>query len=234
MTKSSSPIVVALGGSIIVPSNINIPYLKRLRAFLLPYLSEGHKFVLVVGGGRVCRNYQQAALKVKEVSDEDNDWLGIHATRLNAHLLRTIFADVAYPVIFDDPHKEISDEDYKKYNLFIAAGGKPGHSTDYDAVELAHRFGADTFLVATTIPFVYDKDFKKYPDAKPLKETTWNEYRSLISDVWSPGMKSPVDPIAARYAQEYGMTCHLLRGTNIANFKKYLEGKSFTGSTIRP
>lgn len=234
MSNHSAPIVIALGGSIVVPGNINVQYLKRLRAFLLPQMEQGKKFVLVVGGGAPARQYQQAASAVGDISDEDRDWLGIHATRMNAHLLRTIFADVAYPVIFDDPHKPISKRDLSSCSLFIAAGGKPGHSTDYDAVELAHRFGAETFLIATTIPYVYDKDFKKYKDAKILKEVSWSEYRTLISDKWTPGMKAPVDPVAAKYAQQYKMTCHLLRGTNIANFKKYLDGKTFTGSTIHP
>lgn len=234
MSNHSAPIVIALGGSIVVPGNINVQYLARLRAFLLPQMQEGKKFVLVVGGGAPARQYQQAASAVGDISDEDRDWLGIHATRMNAHLLRTIFADVAYPVIFDDPHKPISKRDLSSCSLFIAAGGKPGHSTDYDAVELAHRFGAETFLIATTIPYVYDKDFKKYKDAKILKEVSWSEYRTLISDKWTPGMKAPVDPVAAKYAQQYKMTCHLLRGTNIANFKKYLDGKTFTGSTIHP
>lgn len=234
MSNHSAPIVIALGGSIVVPGNINVQYLARLRAFLLPQIEEGKKFVLVVGGGAPARQYQRAASAVGDISDEDRDWLGIHATRMNAHLLRTIFADVAYPVIFDDPHKPISKKDLASCSLFIAAGGKPGHSTDYDAVELAHRFGADTFLIATTIPYVYDKDFKKYEDAKILKEVSWSEYRTLISDKWTPGMKSPVDPIAAKCAQQYKMTCHLLRGTNITNFKKYLDGKPFTGSTIHP
>lgn len=231
---NSQPVVIALGGSIVVPNNINHRYLSRLRRLLLPYIEEGRKFILVVGGGAPARRYQQAAAEVVDISDEDKDWLGIHATRMNAHLLRTVFADVAYPVIFDDPFKEISEADANRYNLFIGAGGKPGHSTDYDAVELAHRFGAKDFLVATTIPYVYDKDFKKYPDAQPQKDLTWEAYRTLISDVWSPGMKSPIDPIAAKAAQRYGLTCHLLRGTNVSNFRRYLVGQRFDGSTVHP
>ena len=38
---------------------------------------------------------------MSRVTDEDKDWIGIHATRLNAHLLRTIFRDVADPVVID-------------------------------------------------------------------------------------------------------------------------------------
>jgi hypothetical protein len=34
--------------------------------------------------------------------DEDLDWLGVHATRLNAHLFRTIFRDLAHPVILKE------------------------------------------------------------------------------------------------------------------------------------
>lgn len=229
------PNIIDLGGSIVVPDEIDVDYLKKLRELLLPYIDKGEKFILVVGGGHTARVYQKAAGEIiEDVSHVDRDWLGIHATRINAHLLRTIFSDVAYPIVFDSPYKKIDDEDLQNYNLFIGSGGVPGHSTDFDTVEIAHRFEVDKFLIATVTPYVYNKDFKKYQDAKIIKDISWEEYMKLIPESWSPGMKSPVDPVASVKAKEYGISCCLLQGTNIENIKQYLETGEFEGSVIHP
>ena len=231
--KHFSPIIIALGGSIVVPDAIDIDYLKRLNAFFSGYLKENKDpVILVVGGGYPARQYQDAASEIVEVSDEDKDWIGIHATRMNAQLIRTIFADIAYPVILDNPHKYISDKDLQDYSFFVASGSFPGHSTDYDAVALAQRFDVPGFYIATTIPYVYDKDFSKYKDAKPIKDLTWMEYRDLISDVWTPGMKAPVDPVAAQAASSSNLFCHLFQGTNLPNLENCIMGKKFEGSVI--
>ena len=128
--KPSNVIVLALGGSIVFPDHIDWKFLKRLRTFIKRHVARGKQFVIVVGGGRLSRMYIEAASKVKRViSDEDKDWLGIHATRSNAHLLRTIFFDSADPVVIDKRFK------IKKlaFSVTIASGWQPGWSTDYIA-----------------------------------------------------------------------------------------------------
>lgn len=231
--KKFCPKIIALGGSIVVPNEIDIEYLKRLHAFFVKYIEEGNDpVILVIGGGYPARQYQDAASAIVEVSDEDKDWIGIHATRSNAQLIRTIFADICYPVVLDNPHKYINKSDLEDYSLFVASGGFPGHSTDYDAVALAQRFGASGFYIATTIPYVYDKDFSKYKDASPIKDLTWADYRSLISESWTPGMKAPVDPIAATAASKSNLFCHLFKGNNLANLENCIFGREFEGSVI--
>ncbi|MDX1535567.1 MAG: UMP kinase [Candidatus Spechtbacterales bacterium] len=225
--------VIALGGSILVPKNIQIGYLKRLRNFILDEIKRGNRFIIVVGGGATARDYQNAAAEVSDITDEDKDWIGIHSTRLNAHLLRTIFHDHAYPVVLDNPEKPIEKSDLKKYPLFIASGWRPGWSTDYIAFRLAHRFGASEVVVATKIKYIYSKNLDKHEDAKPLKEITWEKYENILPDKkWQPGMKVPIDPVATKFAKRNNIGCILLRGTNISNLKKYTEGKSFDGTVI--
>jgi uridylate kinase len=105
MFTNTETVVVALGGSIVHPDEIDIAFLKKFKAFIAPFLRRKVKFVLVVGGGNLARRFQNAAGKVATVTTDDKDWIGIHATRLNAHLLRTIFRAVADPVIIDERHK---------------------------------------------------------------------------------------------------------------------------------
>ncbi len=232
--KKFCPKIIALGGSIIVPDSIDVEYLKRLHAFFVDYINNKNNdpIILVIGGGYPARQYQDAASDIVDVSDEDKDWIGIHATRMNAQLIRTIFYDICYPVILDNPHKYISKSDLEDYSFFVASGGFPGHSTDYDAVALAQRFGVSGFYIATTIPYVYNKDFSQHKDASPIKDLTWAEYRSLVSDVWKPGMKAPVDPIAAQAASKSNLFCHLFKGTNLVNLENCILGRGFDGSVI--
>lgn len=75
-----------------------------------------------------------------ELDPEDVDWMGIHATRLNGHLLRTIFRDIAYPEMITNPD-EIVDVPQDTM-LIIAAGYRPGASTDLRAVQIATHCGA--------------------------------------------------------------------------------------------
>lgn len=227
-------IVIALGGSIIVPRNVQVAYIKRLQNFLVQQIGLEKKIVLVVGGGALARVYQQAAEKISGVSDEDKDWIGVHATHLNAHFLRMVLAEHSYPGILTNPEKLPTESDLERYSIFVGAGWQPGSSTDYVAFRLAQALGVATVLIATKIRYVYDKDVSVHKDAHPFRELTWKDYRKLIGDTWYPGMKAPVDPVAAQFAQQNNMSAVVLRGTNISNMRRYMNGGTFEGTTIRP
>ena len=62
-----------------------------------------------------------------------------------------------------------------------------------------------TVINLSNVEQVYDKDPKKFPDAKPIKKLTWAGMREIVGDKWSPGMNAPFDPIAAQKAQELGV-----------------------------
>jgi uridylate kinase len=223
-------IVLSLGGSIINPGEIQIPFLKGFKEFVLGLLKQNYRLVIVSGGGKICRQYQQAADEITPLTDEDKDWLGIHTTRLNAHLLRSIFKQQAYPVVLDDPKKQTPN----KYNLFIASGWRPGRSTDYIAVLLAKRFKTTKVINASNVEYVYDKDPAKFKDAKPLKEISWPDYLKIAGKKWIPGMNVPFDPIASRIAQKERMTIIFAKGTDLSNLKNIIEDKPFKGTVIRP
>lgn len=224
-------VVVALGGSIVMPKDIDTVFLAKLQKMIVPLLKK-RRVILVIGGGAIARDYQEAAAKLSRITNEDKDWIGIHCTRLNAHLLRTIFAKEAYPVLLDNPHRPISKSDLDTYSLFIASGWRPGWSTDYIACVLARRFSSKNVIIATKIPYVYDADISAHPQAKPLRELTWKQYRKMVGDKWIPGMKAPVDPIAARFAEEKKMEALILRGTEIENLRKAIVGENFRGTII--
>ena len=228
-------VIISLGGSVIVPhlsdqGGINISFLKKFKKLILNELESGKKFIVVAGGGKTTRVYQKAAAKIANIKKEDIDWIGIHATRLNAHLLRTIFQKEAYPVILDNPQKKLKKE--KGKNLLIAAGWRPGWSTDYIAVLLAQRFGVKEIINASDLSFVYDKDPKKYQSAKPIKRISFNDYQKLIPQKWIPGMSSPFGPIATRLAKKLKLKVKIVKALDLKNFKNAIENKTFKGTII--
>lgn len=234
MAETSNTFVLSLGGSLVVPSfGIDTKFLSEFDTFIRKQVSsKKRKFFISVGGGRTTRDYQEAARVVRgqKITDLDLDWIGLHATRLNAQLLRTIFVDIADPRVIK--HYEIILKIEKP--LAIAAGWKPGWSTDYCAITLCADYGMKHIINLTNIDQVYDKDPKKFPDAKPLVDLTWKEYFPIVGDKWIPGLNMPFDPIASRLAQDLGVTVKILNGKNLDNLAKALDGKPFHGTTIHP
>jgi uridylate kinase len=220
--------VISLGGSLVVPNEINIKFLRLFKNIIEKKIKENKKFIIIVGGGKTARNYQNAAKALTKVSNEDLDWLGIHATRINAHLLLTIFRKYAYFRIIKNPKEKINF----KEKILIAGGWKPGFSTDYDAVLLAKTYNSDTIINLTNVDYVYDKDPNKFKSAKPFKEISWKDYLKLIEQKWIPGMSAPFDPIASKLAQKFKFKVIILNGRKLKNLENYLANKNFQGTII--
>lgn len=221
-------IVLSLGGSLIVPQEIQVDFLKQFRELIVSKIDK-FQFVIFAGGGKTCRVYQDAAAKIVPLTDWQLDWIGIHASRLNAQLLHTIFEEEAEKHVVKDPTKKIQ----MTKPILIGAGWKPGWSTDFVAVQFAVTHGFTQVVNLSNIEYVYDKDPKKFPDAKPFKEMTWAQMRELVGDEWTPGMSAPFDPIASKLAQEKGIEVIVANGTAIDNIRAILEDQDFVGTRIK-
>ena len=228
--KKPGVIVLSVGGSLVVPNGqINVSFLKRFKKMIEKEIKLGWRFVIVVGGGGTARHYQNTAKKIDQLSDEDLDWLGIHSTRLNGHLLRTIFRKNAHLEMFNDPRKVPKKWQGK---VLIAGGWRPGWSTDYVAIMIAERLKVRTVLNLSNIDFLYTADPKKDKQAKPIKEIKWSDFRKMVGNKWNPGMNAPFDPVAAKLAERAKMEVILLNGEKIANLIKVLANQKFIGTII--
>lgn len=227
-------VIISIGGSLIVPNGgIDTHFLSKFNSFIRNKLAENknRQFFLVIGGGVTARHYRDAGRDVvgHELTRDDLDYLGIHATKLNAHLVRTIFQDVAHPYIVK--HYEIIRKVTEP--VVIAAGWKPGWSTDYCAVLLCEDYGVKTVINLSNIKQVYDKDPKEYPNAKPIGKASWEEFRKIVGEEWVPGMHAPFDPIASKKAEELGLKVVIMDGQNFENLEKYFSGEKFLGTVIK-
>lgn len=226
----TKPIIISLGGSLVIPNGgMDTKFLSEFNIFLRAKIADGWRFFIVVGGGATARHYiEEAKQVVGNITDWDLDYLGIHATRLNAHLLRTIFQDVAHPRIIANYEKKITN---LRQPLVVAAGWRPGFSTDYCAVILGRDYEAKVIINMSNITTVYDKDPNKYPDAKPLHSINWEEFTKLVGTKWNPGSNLPFDPVATRLAKDLDISVYVI-GKNLANLDNILNGSDFEGTVI--
>ncbi|MBQ6566388.1 MAG: UMP kinase, partial [Treponema sp.] len=117
--------------------------------------------------------------------------------------------------------------------ILVAAGWKPGFSSDNDAVLLAERFNASTVVNLSNIEKVYTDDPRKNPDAKPLDTISWADFRKMVGDEWVPGKNCPFDPIASKKAESLGLTVICASGHDIKNIRAILDGGKYVGTTIK-
>lgn len=221
-------IVISLGGSLIVPDQIDTSFVGEFASFVREYVAKDFRFVIITGGGKICRRYNEALEKIYTPSNENLDWLGIAATRLNSEFVRIVLDDIAYEKVVLDPN--IIPETDKP--VIMSAGWKPGNSSDLAAVHAAISAGADTVINLSNTDYVYDKDPLKYPDAQKFKALSWDEYLRLVPDTWEPGLSSPFDPVASCKAKDHSIKVVFINGKNLVRLKQYIDGESFEGTTI--
>ena len=229
--------VISLGGSIVAPNNVDVDFLKNFVSLIRSFTEKDNntRFIFVVGGGGPARSWQNAyreitagSIKDDDTSSQAADWIGIMATRLNAQLIKAVMGELCCQDVVTNP-LEVGP---LTGHVLVAAGWKPGFSTDYDAVLLAERFGANTVINLSNIEKVYTADPKIDPNAKPIDKITWADFRSMVGDEWIPGKNVPFDPIASRHAEKIGLKVICAGGKDLTNLRKILNGEDFTGTLI--
>jgi uridylate kinase len=245
--------VLSLGGSIVAPETPDSEFVASFVALVAEHLAfdKARRLIIVVGGGGPARQWQKSyreivartpmgAAHAPDVARPEDvarledanaqDWIGIMATRLNAQLVKAALGGLCPQEVVIDP----SAVTIFRGRALVAAGWKPGFSTDFDAVLLAERFGANRVLNLSNIEKVYTDDPRKSPAARPIDAISWADFRSLVGDEWSPGKHAPFDPIASKKASEIGLEVICAAGKDLANLRAILGGSAFTGTVIGP
>nr|QQK86687.1 uridylate kinase [Treponema denticola]QQK86691.1 uridylate kinase [Treponema denticola]QQK86697.1 uridylate kinase [Treponema denticola]QQK86699.1 uridylate kinase [Treponema denticola] len=227
--------VLSVGGSIVAPDKPDFDFLdkfsKTIRNWLLQ--DSSRKIIMVIGGGAPARDYQNAYRKVCDLrkapaKNDEADWIGITATRLNAQLVKAVFEDLCPDPVVYDP----TTVDMFGGQILVAAGWKPGFSTDNDAVVLAERFSGNLVVNLSNIAKVYTDDPKKNPEARPIDSISWEDFIKIVGTEWVPGKNTPFDPIASQRAQKAGIKVICAAGKDIENLENILNGKDFKGTVI--
>ena len=97
---------------------------------------------------------------------------------MNAHFIRTIFRENAHPRINKNPHDLEDFYDFKE-NILVAAGWRPGFSTDFDAVILAKYLGIKKSSTCPTLTMFIVRTRENFRMLRKLKR-----FLGLISAKW--------------------------------------------------
>lgn len=208
----SEKIIISLGGSLIVPEDIDVKFLKDFRDVLNKF--PNYKFIIAPGGGKIARKYALALKELGNTSVEDSDWLGIYSIRLNCLFLSFLF------------------KKFKNVSVLQSLSAKPGQSSDSHAVEHAKNNKVKTVINLSNVDYVYDKNPNTHEDAKPFKDISWKDFRKIIGMKWKANQSWPFDPTASKVAQRLGIKVVFMNGRPLDNLKRCLEGKKFVGTTI--
>ncbi|HVP17872.1 MAG TPA: UMP kinase [Spirochaetia bacterium] len=225
--------VISLGGSIIAPKGLDVPFLKGFASLVESYLAAdaSRKLIIVCGGGSLAREYQAALREASPgASGDDQDWVGIAATRVNGELVRRILRPWCIEDLVTDP----TAVTVFAGRVMVAAGWKPGFSTDNDAVVLAQRFSASLVVNLSNIAKVYSADPRTHPGARALEKLSWKEMLEIVGGEWTPGKNTPFDATAARAAAASRIPVVFAAGGNLDNLSKILNGGAYVGTTIGP
>jgi len=222
-------IVISLGGSLIVPENIDIDFLQKFRKIINKHKKK-YKFVIVTGGGVIARKYI-SALKEDNKSVYLQSLAGIGATRQNARFLTYLFGGDANQGI---PHdmKQVKNLLRKNNPVFCGALRYAKNETsDATSAKLARFFNCD-FVNLTLVSGLYDKNPLKYKNAKFIPSITWKDFEKKVCKIsFKPGQHFVLDQSAAHVIRKYKIRTYIL-GKNLKNLDNLLSGKKFKGTVI--
>ena len=147
-----------------------------------------NQLALVVGGGNIFRGAGLAEAGLDRVTGDN---IGMLATVINSLALQDeieklgvncrVMSAVRINQISEDyiRRRAIRHLEKNRVVIFAAGTGNPFFTTDTAASLRAIEINADMVLKATKVDGVYDKDPKKFEDAKLYKELT---YKQVLND----------------------------------------------------
>lgn len=219
-------IVFSVGGSMMCPDEIDVKYLKEFSGFVKK-LAEKHKIYIVVGGGRTARKYVSAAREFN-ANDFFCDLVGIEITRVNAFLL------IAALNLNYSPYRTIEEASFSAEAVSVMGGTHPMHTTDGVAAMLSENVSADCFINLTNVDYVYDKDPRKFKDARKFESLSYDDLISICNQTdMTASANNVIDLIAAKNIKRSRIKTLILNGRNFENIEKAIQGKKFIGTVIQ-
>jgi uridylate kinase len=222
-------IVVSLGGSLIVPDDINYRYLKEFKKVILKY-SKKFKFVIVCGGGSVARKYISAIAK-EQKSHKLQSFAGISVTRMNARFVSYFFGLDPERGI---PHKISEVKKYLRKQDVVFCGAleyKPHQTSDTTAASIAKKFNAE-FVNLTDIKGLFDKNPKKFKNAIFIPRIGWRNFHKRAAEIkFKPGQHFVLDQSASKIILENKIPTYIIG--SVKQFENFLKGIGFVGTEIR-
>lgn len=221
--------VISLGGSQIIPSDVNLPYLRQFKKIILKNTRK-YKFIIVCGGGSVARKYI-SALKKSGAGETMQSYSGISATRMNARFMSYFFKiDPKHGI----PHTTATLNKYVKSQNVTFCGAleyKPDQTSDSTAAEIARHFKSD-FINITNIRGLYTANPKTVKNARFIPKITWKDFDKMANkNKFKPGQHFVLDQTASKTIRRGKITTYIT-GTNLKQLDNLLNNRKFNGTVI--
>ncbi len=221
-------LVFSFGGSVVAPDNVDRKFVRELSAFLKT-LSEKHTVVVVVGGGAPARRDIRRA-RAAGFAEAYCDFVGIKATRRNAGALVRALGGKANAVIPESVQDAVK---LVGRRILVMGGTEPGHSTDAVAALVAEWIKADLLVNASNVDAVYNKDPRKFHNAKPLKSVGVDRLIRLLEDQSVAAGQYPLmDPTSLKLIKRSKIKTVILDGRDLGNIRNAIYGSGFKGTQL--
>lgn len=222
-------IVLSLGGSLIIPDQIDFKFLHLFKKTLRNNY-KNYKFVVVCGGGSIARKYIET-LKKEGKSEKELSMAGIRATRMNALFLMGFFGKEANSTLPKDM-KEASQLLKKNKVVFCGALRYSDKETsDGTAAKLAHYLQTD-FINLTNVKGLYSSNPAKDKNAKFIPSESWKVFeKRALAIKFKPGQHFVLDQEAAILIKRNRTKTYIM-GKEMKNMENMLKNKKFIGTLI--
>lgn len=223
-------VVLSLGGSLILPDEIDVKFLEKFREVIKKYENK-YNFVIVCGGGSVARKYI-SALRQSGKNEFLQSMAGISITRVNARFMTYFFGRDANEGV---PHDMKQVKNLLRKNNVVFCGAlryAPHQTSDSTAAKLANFFNTE-FVNLTVVSGLYDKDPNKNKNAHFIPTISWEDFYDRARKIeFKPGQHFVLDQKAAKIIKNYKIPTYIL-GKDLKELDNFLAGKNFNGTVIR-
>lgn len=213
-------IVISLGGSLLT-KDFSASGVRKYVDVLKKISEKTEKLVIIVGGGKICRQYQAIARELG-ASQDMQDYIGIKSTHFNASLVAAALAKYA-----EIPNNENEMKAALAKNKIIVGGGlKIGQSSDAVAAFAAKEIKADLLINASNIDGVYDSNPKENKNAKKLQKLSYAELKQILSkNAQLPGQYGLFDLRAADIIAKAKIKAVFIDGSDAEEIYRAAFGK---------
>jgi len=220
-------IVLSLGGSQIIPDNVDIKYLENFKKTISKNKNK-YKFIIVCGGGSIARKYISV---INSKNKKMQSLAGISATRMNARFMNYFFNQEpkeGIPLKMQQVKKQIKKQDI----VFCGAlGYHPNQTSDSTSAQIATALKTK-FINLTNVKGLYTKNPKTNKDAKFIPKISWKEFYKMANKLkFHAGQHFVLDQTASKIILENKIPTYIL-GLDTKQLDNFLNNKKFIGTTI--
>ncbi len=219
--------VISVGGSCIVPDEVDYKFINNFENFLNK--NKSIKFVIVTGGGSTARKYISALRNLKQKT-KSQCLTGIAITRFHAGFLARLFGKKANEIIPENMNKVKSL--LAKNQVVFCGGLRYGEkkTSDGTAADIAGYLNCP-FINLTNVKGIYDKNPKKHKNAKFIKDISWKRFYELARQIeFKAGQHFVLDQNAARTAMIYKIPTYIVG--SLKDIENIIKEKKYQGSLI--